>query len=1038
LKEAVNINAGLLALGNVISALSENKAYIPYRDSKLTRLLQDSIGGNSITTLIACVSPADDSLEESLNTLKYANRAKNIKNQPKQNSVSSGMSDEQRALALLKQIVQNIPVSQGLSMTLRELLEASKWSHEACVAVIQRLRQALKINHQAPYVHQAEAAALEVLRLTEEVARLRADKDGLEARSRSIQQAVRNGLTVISQLAADGQISPVAEQSFLSAIGSTASASCYLLPAHASQQLGGMVSPARISSYPLDFSPGSNGSNARAAQEESAVVAASSSLAQRSLDDEAAALRVRVAELEAELTTCSAELRQAKEDLDKDEVIFAAKMAEMDEMRKLIESQAVEREAELPEEAESGSSWQPNHKPRYTDGSRSAPDGGDDMVLYDEETEEGDEAGMEHDEGATAEAAGRLVGALEAEASADRDQALLEQEVAKERESHEVEKAAMQDKIGSLEAEIRDREGVIEQLQGSESEARSARDRYKLQLQEAQQELDLKVAEIEELQADLHALLSDKVRSTEEKASLVAQCEERIAEANTRLSSLRKKLKEQEAMLRASIESEGLGPAASRVERLRAELAKMKAQQDSLKKELMAKDSAGEKQAQARSRELIALKKAAEEAKKHVKKLEEETRSQRETIRRKDAELEADKRRIKELLSVSNKSASSTPSKASSVIGVVKRDQGSLPRGLGLPPKPPAPLAWGASPQAVAAAAKASAFNNSARARAMMYSFSTGKPKSGGGGGGGLTRARLNHISGQSSLPPSSVPKHQPRGPSSSSGTKEMCGITASAVIDVLVHASRERKRAETELEDANQSLEALLTQSIRVDGEKARLAHRMKGSGFDDKEMALLDRLESLSQQLRLKIGEFEALAELKRLARSRASEIEMDLRRQLEEKPLSHKEVTEALMKVVDAVGSSSAGAAHQQRISSSSSHSTPTHSAQAPPAPINEPIQNVNEHFPSSKLGLVSHSLHLNSSVDIGSSIHLPSQQSSQIFQSPATVSKVLDFGAISSVNNAMDQADEALLRSSRHSDSYPNRATGSRREVLEENN
>jgi len=86
-KEGVHINRGLLALGNVISALGDEKkrkegAHVPYRDSKLTRLLQDSLGGNSKTVMIACISPADINAEETLNTLKYANRARNIQNKP--------------------------------------------------------------------------------------------------------------------------------------------------------------------------------------------------------------------------------------------------------------------------------------------------------------------------------------------------------------------------------------------------------------------------------------------------------------------------------------------------------------------------------------------------------------------------------------------------------------------------------------------------------------------------------------------------------------------------------------------------------------------------------------------------------------------------------------------------------------------------------------------------------------------------------------------------------------------------------------------
>lgn len=74
------------ALGNVISALVDGKIHhIPYRDSKLTRLLQDSLGGNTKTIMIAAVSPADYNYEETLSTLRYASRAKFIKNKPKIN-----------------------------------------------------------------------------------------------------------------------------------------------------------------------------------------------------------------------------------------------------------------------------------------------------------------------------------------------------------------------------------------------------------------------------------------------------------------------------------------------------------------------------------------------------------------------------------------------------------------------------------------------------------------------------------------------------------------------------------------------------------------------------------------------------------------------------------------------------------------------------------------------------------------------------------------------------------------------------------------
>ncbi|XP_041129362.1 kinesin-like protein KIF17 [Polyodon spathula] len=86
LREATKINLSLSALGNVISALVDGRSrHIPYRDSKLTRMLQDSLGGNTRTLMVACLSPADNNYEESLSTLRYANRAKSIQNRPRIN-----------------------------------------------------------------------------------------------------------------------------------------------------------------------------------------------------------------------------------------------------------------------------------------------------------------------------------------------------------------------------------------------------------------------------------------------------------------------------------------------------------------------------------------------------------------------------------------------------------------------------------------------------------------------------------------------------------------------------------------------------------------------------------------------------------------------------------------------------------------------------------------------------------------------------------------------------------------------------------------
>ncbi|CRG99780.1 kinesin-5, putative [Plasmodium relictum] len=84
-QESCNINQSLLTLGRVINALIENSSYIPYRDSKLTRLLQDSLGGKTKTFIVATISPSSLCVDETLSTLDYVFRAKNIKNKPEIN-----------------------------------------------------------------------------------------------------------------------------------------------------------------------------------------------------------------------------------------------------------------------------------------------------------------------------------------------------------------------------------------------------------------------------------------------------------------------------------------------------------------------------------------------------------------------------------------------------------------------------------------------------------------------------------------------------------------------------------------------------------------------------------------------------------------------------------------------------------------------------------------------------------------------------------------------------------------------------------------
>ncbi|XP_005004382.1 kinesin-like protein KIF17 isoform X2 [Cavia porcellus] len=128
LKEATKINLSLSALGNVISALVDGRCkHIPYRDSKLTRLLQDSLGGNTKTLMVACLSPADNNYDETLSTLRYANRAKNIKNKPRINEDPKDalLREYQEEIKRLRAILEQQLSPGGLSALLSSQLPLS-------------------------------------------------------------------------------------------------------------------------------------------------------------------------------------------------------------------------------------------------------------------------------------------------------------------------------------------------------------------------------------------------------------------------------------------------------------------------------------------------------------------------------------------------------------------------------------------------------------------------------------------------------------------------------------------------------------------------------------------------------------------------------------------------------------------------------------------------------------------------------------------------------------------------------------------------
>ncbi len=180
MQEGIKINGSLLALGNVISALGDEQkrkanTHVPYRDSKLTRLLQDSLGGNSKTVLIGCASPADSNMEETYNALVFVHRARNIKNKAVVNR-----DPQAKELLRLRNEVSRLTVelkmARGGGAYILPKCETSLLGGGEDVLASSRRIQALEIQNCAlsQEMHRKDVAHAELMQT---ISQLQADRD---------------------------------------------------------------------------------------------------------------------------------------------------------------------------------------------------------------------------------------------------------------------------------------------------------------------------------------------------------------------------------------------------------------------------------------------------------------------------------------------------------------------------------------------------------------------------------------------------------------------------------------------------------------------------------------------------------------------------------------------------------------------------------------------------------------------------------------------------------------------------------------------
>ncbi|KAF9557459.1 kinesin-like protein Klp5 [Mortierella alpina] len=162
--EGANINKSLLALGNCINALCDNKpkCHIPYRDSKLTRLLKFSLGGNCKTVMIACVSPSSQHYEETHNTLKYANRAKNIKTKVTKNTlnVDRHVSEYVQAIYELRQEVAELK-GKLASQAKSKVMEKAQQNQEMLGREFEDMVRKMRATFQASRAQETSYAELQ-------------------------------------------------------------------------------------------------------------------------------------------------------------------------------------------------------------------------------------------------------------------------------------------------------------------------------------------------------------------------------------------------------------------------------------------------------------------------------------------------------------------------------------------------------------------------------------------------------------------------------------------------------------------------------------------------------------------------------------------------------------------------------------------------------------------------------------------------------------------------------------------------------------
>ena len=550
-QESININSGLLALGNVIAALSGDdtnrvgvgksqtnglKTHVPYRDSKLTRLLQDSLGGNSRTCVVACVSPVDTNFEETLNTLKYAQRARNIKNAVKVNRDPSAVAH-----------VAHVAVNAERSA-----------EGERTYALNDGVR--------------ARASAAEAIVKSRAAAVTRAD---------TVERALVQTLVLAGDLADSKQ---------LSVAGLARIAAC------ATERARSTAAAESREGRPFPRAPDAETGGLPAAANDNFSTTAT-------LRAQLEASRRKVAEVTAASAAKDSALAEARDDLRRDEAIFAEKMREIKALKKEVKAAAKAGVRASVSDVPSTPS-----APRVYAKDEERADGSLPPLALPGSLPatplEGPGARAPVSDASAADSEKRSLVRQKAEIELERAQ--LRREAATRARAYQQEKKSLERQLRELARNIGSKEKLIVDLTRNEREASLLTRRYENKVRSLEEEKASKEAEAARLRSELRAHVERAARETErtEKSSENARAsaeardfektrlvyERKVRAAETEARALRLAKAESDA-LRANTEALGTREQNDKTRELETEVSKMRADAEALRRRLRERDA---------------------------------------------------------------------------------------------------------------------------------------------------------------------------------------------------------------------------------------------------------------------------------------------------------------------------------------------------------------------------------------------------------------------------------------------------------------